>query len=193
MADAKTRAHTILRALPLSHKQRELYERGVAAMDEATLERTTSKLESALSRAPEALADARELLTNQQAQSRKRAVILVADQAYRLVLTGILGEKLEIETPDAPEEAIQMIGRTFPDIVICDLKMPQMRGVDVVRQMRRAASAPCTIFVLTTNPEEDGQVAAAGATGYPASNTAKELTRAVTSAIEASAWLSNKA
>lgn len=193
MADAKTRAQNILRALPLSKKQHELYERGVAAMDEAALERATTKLESALSRAPETLAAARELLANRQAQSRKRAVILVEDEAYRHDLTGLLGENLEIETPDAPEEAIQVIGRTIPDIVICDLKMPNMKGLDMIRRMRRAASAPCTIFVLTTNPEEDGQVAAAGATGYRASNTAKELTRAVTSAIEARAWLSDKA
>jgi hypothetical protein len=55
MPDAKTRGRNILRALPLSQRQRELYERGVAAMDEATLERTTGKLESALSRAPETL------------------------------------------------------------------------------------------------------------------------------------------
>ncbi len=192
MVDAKTRAQNILRALPLSPRQRELYERGVVAMDEATLERTTSKLESALSRAPETLAAARELLVNQQAQSRKRAVILVEDEEYRHALTGLLGEKLEIETPDAPEEAIQMIGRNFPAIVICDLKMPSLRGMDLIRRMRRAASAPCTIFVLTANSEEDGQVAAAGATGYRASNTATELTRAVTSAIEASAWLADK-
>jgi DNA-binding NarL/FixJ family response regulator len=159
-------------------------------MDEATLERTTSKLESALSRAPETLAAARELLVNQRAQSRKRAVILVEDEEYRHVLTGLLGEKLEIETPDAPEEAIQTIRRTVPDIVICDLKRPITTGIDLIRRMRRAASAPCTIFVLTTNPEEDGQVAAAGATGYRASLKATELTRAVTSAIEASVWLS---
>jgi CheY-like chemotaxis protein len=192
MADAKTRARNILKALPLSTRQRELYERGAAAMDDATLERTTSKLESALSRAPETLAAARQLLANQQAQSRKRAVIFVEDEEYRHILTGMLGEKLEIETPDAPEEAIQMIGRSFPDIVICDFEMPRMRGVDLIRRMRRAASAACTIFVRTTNPEEDGQVAAAGATGYRASNTATELTRAVTSAIEASVWLSDK-
>lgn len=192
MADAKTRAQKILRALPLSQKQRERYERGVAAMDEATLERTTSKLESALSRAPETLAAARELLANQQAQSRKRAVILVEDEEYRGVLRGMLSEKLEIETPDAPEEAIQMISRSFPDIVICDFTMPGMGGLNLIRRMRRAASSPCTIFVRTTNPEEDGQVAAAGATGYRVSNTAKELTRAVTSAIKASTWLSDK-
>jgi hypothetical protein len=73
-----------------------------------------------------------------------------------------------------------------------DFGNPRMRGVHLIRQMRRVASSPCTIFVRTTNPEEDGQVAAAGATGYRASNTAMDLTRAVASAIEASAWLSNK-
>ena len=56
MADAKTRAQSILKALPLSPKQRELYERGVAAMDGPTLERATSRLESALAKAPDTLA-----------------------------------------------------------------------------------------------------------------------------------------
>jgi CheY-like chemotaxis protein len=193
MVDVKVRAQNLLKALPLSRKQRELYQRGVAAMDEATLERTTSKLESALSRVPAALTAARELLANQQAESPKRAVIFVEDEEYRHELTGMLGEKMELETPDAPEEAIQLIGRTSPDIVICDLKMPRMKGVEFVRFIRRmrAASAPCMIFVRTANPEEDGHVAAAGATAYRA-NTPTELTRAVTSAIEAHAWLSEK-
>jgi DNA-binding NarL/FixJ family response regulator len=190
MADAKTRARNILNALPLSTRQRAIYERGVAAMDEATLERTTSKLESALSRAPETLAAARELLANQQAQTRKRAVVFVEDEEYRQVLTGMLGEKLEIETPHTPEEAIRTIRRTYPDVVICDFQMPRMRGLGLIERMRRAASPACTILVRTANPEQDGQVAAAGATGYPASNTATELTTAVTSAIEAGAGLS---
>jgi DNA-binding NarL/FixJ family response regulator len=104
----------------------------------------------------------------------------------------MLGQKLEIETTDALEEAIQMIRRAVPGIVICDFKMPRMNGVDLIRQMRRGASAPRAIFIRTTNPEEDGQVAAAGASGYPASNTAMDLTRAVTSTIEASVCLSDK-
>ena len=64
MSNVKTRARNILRALPLSQKQRELYERGVVAMDDPTLERTTRKLESALLRVPETLAAARELLAS---------------------------------------------------------------------------------------------------------------------------------
>ena len=104
----------------------------------------------------------------------------------------MLAEKLEIETPEAPEEAIQMIVRTVPDVVICDFTMPGMGGLSHIRRMRRAASPLCTFFVRTANPEEDGQVVAAGATCYPASKTANELMRAVASAIEASAWLSDK-
>jgi hypothetical protein len=50
MSDTKTRARNILKALPLSQKQRELYENGVDGADAAMLERTTSKLETALSR-----------------------------------------------------------------------------------------------------------------------------------------------
>lgn len=59
-------------------------------MDEATLERTTSRLESALSRAPATLAAARKLLESQQAQQRKRILILVEDREYRDVLVGVL-------------------------------------------------------------------------------------------------------
>ncbi len=159
-------------------------------MDEATLERTASKIESALSSAPEALAAARELLTNQQAQSRKRAVIFVEDEQYRRVLASALGEKFEIQTPGALEEAIELLG-SFPGVVICELKAPSRQRVQIIRRMRRASSS-CPIFVRTADPEEDGQVAAAGAIGYRASEKVADLARTVTSAIEASSWLSGE-
>ena len=61
MADVKIRAREILHALPLSQPQRDLYERGFNALDEATLEQTTTRLESVISTLPRILADAREL------------------------------------------------------------------------------------------------------------------------------------
>jgi CheY-like chemotaxis protein len=194
MANALTRARNILNALPLTEEQRELYSRGMAAMDEAALERTTSKLEATLARAPETLAAARELLANQLAQSRprKRAVILVEDEDYRKALAGMLGENLEIETPAVTEEAVLNVGTTLPDVVICDFHMPDVKGMDIVRLLRRVTAAQCPVFVLTSNPEEDGQVAAAGATGYRTSTAVADLSRAVTSAIEAAALLSLK-
>lgn len=69
MPDTRTRARDILKALRLSNRQRDLYERGVAAMDDAMLARTTSKLQPALSQAPKVLAAARELLTSHQREA----------------------------------------------------------------------------------------------------------------------------
>jgi len=182
MANARIRARNILRALPLSPKQRDLYERGLDGMDEGI----TSKLESSLSRAPQTLAAARKLLEHQESRSRKRAVILIEDKAFRHDLTVLLSGTLEIETPNAPEEAVQAIGRDRPEVLILDLKMPAMSGLEVLRRVRRQVSFQnCTIIVLTYNTEEDGQVAAAGAMGYRASNTVTDLSRVVTSAVEA--------
>jgi CheY-like chemotaxis protein len=185
MANARIRAKNILRALPLSRKQRDLYERGVEGMDEGMLEGITSKLESSLSRAPKTLLAAQKLLAQPEARSRKRAVIWIEDKEFRHDLTGLLSRTMEIETPHAPEEAIQAIGRDRPEVVILDFKMPAMSGLEVLRQMRRVVSFQnCTIIVLTYNAEEDGQVAAAGAMGYRASNTVTDLSRVVTSAVE---------
>jgi CheY-like chemotaxis protein len=180
-----------LNALPLTKKQRDLYSRGMAAMDEATLEHTTGKLESTLAHAPETLAAARELLATPQPQTRKRAVILVKNEKLQKILTSALGDKLKIETTSFPEEAIQLIGQTIPDVVICDIYIPYMDGMATIRRIR-AAAGRCPIFVLTANPEQDGQVAAAGATGYRAANAETELSIAVNSAIEAAAALSIK-
>ena len=185
MSDVRTRARNLLRVLPLSDRQRQLYERGVDAMDEATLERTTNRLESALSRAPDALAVARDLVTQQQRQQRKRVVILVEDEEYRGVLVKMLGDKVDISTPDAPEKAIDMVWRTGSDVMICDFKMPRMNSLELIRRIRLVGAVALTVFVRTNNPEEDGQVAAVGATGYSASRAATDLTRAVTSAIAA--------
>jgi hypothetical protein len=187
MADAKTRARNILRALPLSQRQRDLYERGVAAMDEAALERTTNNLKSALSRVPETLAAARDLLAEQKAQSRKRAVIYFEGNTDPPDLIKIVSAELETETTNAPEEAIEMVGAKSPAVVICAFQMPRTKAVGLIGRMRRAASAPCTILVPTTSADEDAQVALAGATGY----RAKELQQAITKAIQASDWLSN--
>jgi hypothetical protein len=60
--DARMRAQNILKALPLSDKQSELYGRGITAMNEEALERTTSKFESTLLCTSGTLAAAQELL-----------------------------------------------------------------------------------------------------------------------------------
>ncbi|HEY6349147.1 MAG TPA: hypothetical protein VI636_07040 [Candidatus Angelobacter sp.] len=111
MDDVKTRAWNILRALPLSQRQRELYERGVDAMDEAALEHTTSKLESALSRGPEMLAAARALLANRQPSP------------------GVLGKKLEPRP-----ELVELVRREVEQAVTRLLQDQQSKLQELVRR-----------------------------------------------------------
>src|SRR5262245_23078027 len=97
MSDTRRRAQNILQKLPLSRKQRELYERGANAMDDEALERTTSKLESALARAPQTLTTARGLMTDKHASSPKHVLVVVEDDDYRDEVSRILGNILYIE------------------------------------------------------------------------------------------------
>jgi DNA-binding NarL/FixJ family response regulator len=64
-------------------------------------------------------------------------------------------------------EAVQMILSHHPDVVLLDLRLPRLSGVDVMRQTR--ASAPDTRFLVLTTYDTDeyiGPALAAGAHGY---------------------------
>ncbi|MGB9069510.1 MAG: hypothetical protein WCC21_13160 [Candidatus Acidiferrales bacterium] len=63
--DERERAKEILRALPLSEKQRKLYEDGSDKLPEEKLVANNRKLEAALKEAPKVLEDARQLLKEQ--------------------------------------------------------------------------------------------------------------------------------
>jgi len=64
-------------------------------------------------------------------------------------------------------EALELVDALAPDIVLMDLRMPRMDGVDATRAVREAhPSIP--VVVLTTFADDDSIVAAlsAGAAGY---------------------------
>ena len=65
------------------------------------------------------------------------------------------------------EEAIALWSRAHPEIVLVDLKLPGMGGVEVIREIRRRGG--CTKFVVLTTYEGDEdihQALEAGAGGY---------------------------
>jgi DNA-binding NarL/FixJ family response regulator len=65
------------------------------------------------------------------------------------------------------DEAIAMIQRDRPDVVLLDLRMPRKGGVEVLRELRAAAALPPTI-ILTTFDDDDALLEAvrSGARGY---------------------------
>ena len=65
------------------------------------------------------------------------------------------------------QQALEMVGRVRPDVVILDIRMPKLNGIEVIRQIK--VSSPGTrALILTAFDEEEYILAAmkAGASGY---------------------------
>ncbi|GAA2276403.1 response regulator transcription factor [Glycomyces scopariae] len=88
-------------------------------------------------------------------------------------------------------EAVAMAKALGPDVVLMDLRMPVMGGVEAIRELARAG-VPARVLVLTTyDTEGDVRPAIeAGATGYLLKDTGREdLVRAVRAAARGEAVL----
>ena len=98
--------------------------------------------------------------------------VLVVDDhpVVRHGLTAIMGYESDIEVVgDAAdgEEAVRLILERRPDVVLLDLRLPKLDGVEVMRQVR--AQAPQVRFLVLTTYDTDeyiGPALAAGAQGY---------------------------
>jgi DNA-binding NarL/FixJ family response regulator len=62
-------------------------------------------------------------------------------------------------------ELLSLLQRLLPDMVIVDLSMPKLRGIDAIREIRKL-HARVKILVLTMHKEYLHQALAAGAEGY---------------------------
>ena len=98
--------------------------------------------------------------------------VVVADDhpVVRAGLVALLGDVDDIEVVGQAGdglEAVDAVRRTGPDVVLMDLRMPGLNGVDATRQITASAHPPA-ILILTTYESDDAITAAieAGATGY---------------------------
>ena len=98
-------------------------------------------------------------------------IVVVDDQtAVREGLVTILELMPEIEVVGAGgdgAEAIDLVERHAPDVVLMDLRMPRVDGVEATRAIR-AAHPATQVVVLTTYADDDSILAAlaAGAIGF---------------------------
>jgi DNA-binding NarL/FixJ family response regulator len=77
-----------------------------------------------------------------------------------------------LDTFKTAEEALHDLPHLYPDIVIMDINLPGMNGIDCVRQVKK--KVPRTQFMMFTVYENDEKVfeaLKAGATGYLLKNT----------------------
>jgi len=95
--------------------------------------------------------------------------VLVIDdepQITRVLRAALSAQGYDVRTANEPEEGLQVYRDWPPDLVITDLMMPGMSGVEVCRAIRSRASTP--IIVLSVRDHERAKVEAldAGADDY---------------------------
>jgi len=97
-------------------------------------------------------------------------ILIVDDHPLtRAALTGLLeqsGFDVVGEAGDG-RSAIEAAAKLGPDLILLDLSMPDMTGLDALPRLREAAPA-CEVVVLTASESEDNLLGAirAGAAGY---------------------------
>ncbi len=98
-------------------------------------------------------------------------VILVDDHAVvrdglRVTLEGYTDLRV-IGDASNGAEAIRLAEKLQPDVVVLDIAMPQLNGIDAIAQIRQAApSAQIVMLSMHSNPEYALRALDAGALGY---------------------------
>ena len=95
--------------------------------------------------------------------------ILVIDdepQITRVLRAALSAQGYDVRTANDPEEALQVFREWPPDLVITDLMMPVLSGVDVTRAIRTNSATP--VLILSVRDHERSKVEAldAGADDY---------------------------
>ncbi len=98
-------------------------------------------------------------------------VVLVDDQelvrtGFRLVLSGQQDMEVVGEAGDGAE-AVEVTAATRPDVVVMDVRMPRMDGVEATRRIRVGDDAPRVLILTTFDVDEYVYEAIkAGASGF---------------------------
>ncbi|MGB7620883.1 MAG: response regulator transcription factor [Terriglobia bacterium] len=91
----------------------------------------------------------------------RKPILLVVDdepQILRVMRTSLPVRGFEVRTVASGEEALEEIRKELPDVIILDLMMPGMSGLEVCRRLREFSAVP--VIVLSARGSEKDKVAA---------------------------------
>ena len=95
--------------------------------------------------------------------------ILVVDdevQITRVLRAALTAQRYDVRTANDPEEALRVFSEWAPDLIVTDLMMPGISGVELCRTIREKSRTP--ILVLSVRDHERSKIEAldAGADDY---------------------------
>jgi diguanylate cyclase (GGDEF)-like protein len=119
---------------------------------------------------PDALIDALGALTESSRPPAGRILVLDDDPTILLVTEAILGGAgYEVSVLEDPLAVWAALERTRPDLMICDVSMPGLDGIDLCRTLRadsRWQGLPLLFMTAHNTPEVVSELFAAGADDY---------------------------
>ncbi|BBL78206.1 DNA-binding response regulator [Rubrobacter xylanophilus] len=88
----------------------------------------------------------------------KEKILLVDDDAALLEVTSILlvSEGYEVLAAEDGIEALEMLGREEPDLVVLDIMMPKLSGFEVLKKIRERSDVP--VILLTAKSQSVDKV-----------------------------------
>jgi CheY-like chemotaxis protein len=99
-----------------------------------------------------------------------RLLIVDPDRlSVRLLRATLAGEGYDIDAAATGTEALQKISSWGPKVVLLELALPDMRGLDVVLSLKAALATRDTVVVVVTSRnghEVEAAAIRAGASGY---------------------------
>lgn len=98
-----------------------------------------------------------------------KCILVVDDTRFmrELLVLHLTGAGYEVRTAEDGIQAVHAVLENPPDLVICDVEMPYMSGIEFLSALRAAppvASIP--VVILTSQEDARAAAVAAGASGF---------------------------
>jgi DNA-binding NarL/FixJ family response regulator len=105
-----------------------------------------------------------------------RVLLVDDDEGFRATLWRLLthgGRAVRVEEAADGEEALRIVANRRPDVVVMDLTMPRMNGIEATRRLKvRWPGLPVIILTVHDDPVYERTARAAGADGFLVKKTA---------------------
>lgn len=95
-------------------------------------------------------------------------IIVIEDdqQIRRFIITSLESAELQVYSAEAGQQGLIEVGTRKPDIVMLDLGLPDMDGVEVIAQIRSWSTVPIIVLSARTDEAEKVKALDAGADDY---------------------------